>query len=60
MSNQEAIVYLEYLREERTEKESPYWNAITKGIEALQKVYNVQSCLGSKAASTAKDGAELG
>ena len=58
MSNQEAIMYLEYLRGEWTKTESPYWKAITKGIEVLQKVDNVQSCLGNKAASAAKDGAE--
>lgn len=58
MSNQEAIAYLKYMRKEWTKKGSPCCNAITKGIEALQKVDNAQSCLGNKAASAAKDGAE--
>lgn len=58
MNNKEAIMYLKYLRTEWTEKDSPYWNAIAKGIDALQKVDNVQSCLGNNADSSAKDGAE--
>lgn len=37
MTNRQAIMYLEYLREQWTEKDSPYWNALTKAIEALKK-----------------------
>ena len=48
MNNKQAIMYLEYLRKEWTEENSPYWNAITEGIEALKMVDNVQSCLGKQ------------
>ena len=48
MSNRQAIMYLEYLRKEWTEENSPYWDALTKAIEALKKIDDVQSCLGKQ------------
>ena len=48
MDKRQAIMYLEYLREKWAEKDSPYWNAITEGIEALKKIDDVQSCLGKQ------------
>jgi hypothetical protein len=58
MSNEQAIKYIEYMRGEWAEKNSPCLDALTKGIEALKKVDNVQPILGGKVASAEKDGAE--
>jgi hypothetical protein len=58
MSNRDAIAYLEYIQRNHTKKGSPAWHALQKGIDAIKAVDNVQSCLGNKAASAAKDGAE--
>ena len=58
MSNEQAIKYIEYMRGEWAEKNSPCFDALTKGIEALKKVDNVQSCLGNNAESAEKGGAK--
>lgn len=61
MSNQEAINIIKYNLLDCGGSDgfsSREIEALNKAIDALQKVDNVQSCLGNKAASAAKDGAE--
>ena len=45
MDNTEAIKYLKHIRDEWTIKDSFYFQALEKAIEALQIVEYVQSCL---------------
>lgn len=49
MDNTEAIKHLEYMKEEWTEKDSIFWTAFEKAIDALKMVDAVQSCLERRA-----------